>query len=124
MRIRGNSIRLRLTKSEVAQFGEKGLVEEKIKFCGGGKLIYALESKVDAQTTSAEFTDNRVAVTISETRARQWAFSDEIEIEAEQEIAEGESLKILIEKDFACLKPRDGEDDRDAFPHPAEGAKC
>ena len=25
---------------------------------------------------------------------------------------------ILVEKDWSCLKPREGEDDTDAFPHP------
>jgi hypothetical protein len=27
-------------------------------------------------------------------------------------------LKILVEKDFACLAPREGEDESDMFPHP------
>jgi hypothetical protein len=30
------------------------------------------------------------------------------------------SLQILVEKDFACLTPRKGEDDGDAFPNPNE----
>ena len=29
-----------------------------------------------------------------------------------------EKLKILIEKDFACLTERVGEDESDMFPHP------
>ena len=31
--------------------------------------------------------------------------------------------KILIEKDWSCLKPREGEDDSDAYPHPEQTKK-
>jgi hypothetical protein len=30
-------------------------------------------------------------------------------------------LKILVEKDFACLTKRAGVDDVDTYPHPQEG---
>lgn len=30
----------------------------------------------------------------------------------------GRTLRILIEKDFSCLEPRDGEEDTDTFAHP------
>jgi len=35
-------------------------------------------------------------------------------------------LALLIEKDFQCLAPRDGEQDLDTFPNPAaeSGASC
>jgi hypothetical protein len=34
-------------------------------------------------------------------------------------------LNILVEKDFACLAPRAGEDERDMYPHPnADEAQC
>ncbi|MGH8167708.1 MAG: DUF7009 family protein [Woeseiaceae bacterium] len=38
---------------------------------------------------------------------------------------DGDELSILVEKDFACLAPREGEDDSDKFPNPLEGkATC
>jgi hypothetical protein len=30
-------------------------------------------------------------------------------------------LRILVEKDFACLAPREGEDESDMFPNPLSG---
>ena len=55
----------------------------------------------------------------------QWADSEQVSIEAVQTIDDGSELKILVEKDFACLTPREGEDESDLFPHPEEGeANC
>ena len=124
MRVRGNSIRLRLTQSEVAEFGEKGLVTETIEFGGENKLIYALESRADAETVKADFEDNRIVITVPQTQAKHWAKSGEVGIEEKQDTGDDKVLRLLIEKDFACLEPREGEDDADNFPHPSGNLKC
>jgi hypothetical protein len=49
-----------------------------------------------------------------------WAATDLVGIEAEQTVGGGNSLQILIEKDFKCLEPRDGGDDADTFDHPMQ----
>ena len=124
MRARGNSIRLRLTQSEVEQFSETGLVEEDIEFGGERKLIYALESSPEAETVKADFKDNRIVVIIPQNQAKRWANSNEVGIEVEQNIGGDRTLRLLIEKDFACLEIREGEEDADAFPHPSGNIKC
>lgn len=123
MRVRGNSIRLRLTQSEVEQFEKKGLVEEIIEF-GERALIYALESSAKAEKVEAEFKDNRIVVIIPQNDAKRWANSNQVGIKTEQNISVNKTLRLLIEKDFACLEPREGKEDSDAFPHPSENAKC
>jgi hypothetical protein len=37
---------------------------------------------------------------------------------AQVQSAGGADLNITLEKDFACLAPRAGEDESDNFPHP------
>lgn len=123
MRVRGNSIRLRLTQSEVEQFEKKGLVEEIIEF-GERELIYALESSAKAEKVEAEFKDNRIVVIIPQNDAKRWANSNEVGIKTEYNISDEKTLQLLIEKDFACLEPREGEEDADTFPHPAGNEKC
>ena len=51
-----------------------------------------------------------------------WAKSDQISWAAEQALENGNSLAILIEKDFFCLKPRthQSEDESDLFHNPNE----
>jgi hypothetical protein len=124
MRVRGNSIRLRLMRSEVEQFCETGLVEEIIEFGNGQKLVYALKSGANSEIVSAEFGSNGITVFVPQKDAKQWVNSNQVGIEAGQNIGNGKFLRLLIEKDFACLEPRKGEEDSDAFPHPSGNVKC
>jgi hypothetical protein len=119
LRIRSNSIRFRLTQSEVAQFGESGYIEEAIDFGGSpsSRLIYALTATTEDNVAS-EFEDGKITVSIPSIQVRQWVDSDQVGIETDRNIGDGDKLRILIEKDFACAAPRDGEDDSDAFPNP------
>ena len=113
LRIRGNSLRLRLSRGEVTQLAEKGRVEDAIAF-GPSKLTYALATADVAEVgaTYESSPDGRIVVVIPPKRAAEWASSDEVGIESKGD------LHILVEKDWSCLKPREGEDDSDAFPHP------
>ncbi|QQS40944.1 MAG: hypothetical protein IPM63_16490 [Acidobacteriota bacterium] len=111
LRIRGNSIRLRLLKSEVAELSEKGSVSETTDF-GGSRFTYRLQSGSDR--IGASFEGGTVTVTVPENEIYEWA-------ETEEKIGiEGDSngLKILIEKDFACPTRKDDPDNLDAFANP------
>jgi len=114
LRIRGNSLRLRLSQKEVAQLADKGRVEDVIAI-GPSKLAYAL---VLGDRIAATYEGSRIEVTVPKDRARAWSTNDaEVGIENDDD-----ALKILVEKDWSCLKPREGEDDSDAYPHPKAGA--
>ena len=49
------------------------------------------------------------------------ASTEQVSIAANEALDDGDSLKILVERDFACLAPREDEDESDMFPHPLEG---
>jgi len=118
LRIRDNSIRLRLSRSEVALLGTEGLVGAKIQFAGGARFVYCLESSPACVDVAARFTGDELSVRLPESRVQQWVHSDDISIEATQGLDDGGQLKILVEKDFTCLAPREGEDESDMYPHP------
>jgi hypothetical protein len=122
LRIRGNSLRLRLTKSEVARFGAAGNVEDAVEFGGDPpqRLIYALVAASDIENTTARFENDRITVFVPKLQADRWTKSNRVGLEDEKPIAENRTLRILIEKDFACLEPREGEEDVDTFDHPFE----
>lgn len=117
LRLRGNSLRLRLTQGEVNDLVRCGSVEEKTAFGPEALLSYAI-ALGDAPSVSASFEAGAIRVTVPRAEARAWATSDRVGIEADQATFGGASLRVLIEKDFACLKARTGEDERDAFPNP------
>lgn len=123
LRIRADSLRLRLTRSEIDLLCQRGRVSQTIHFGPGSALEYAVELS-DGERPLARFADATITLALPRALARAWADGDDVGIEASQALAEGE-LALLIEKDFNCLIPR-GEQDADAFPNPkAEtGASC
>lgn len=120
LRVRGNSLRLRLGKSEVTCLGHGERVEDAIAFgvSAADRLVYAVVSSDKAQTMVAHFAKNELLVTVPSQLAREWALGEGVGLEAAQPVGDGGTLAILVEKDFACLTPRTGEDDTDAYPNP------
>ena len=110
LRFHSNTLRFRLSQSDVAQLKESARVEESVVF-REGDLRYAIELR-PADGIAASFDRGRILVTVPETLGRDW-------IEGDQEgIENGEgSPKIVIEKDFQCLH-QEGAAEADAFPNP------
>ena len=118
LRIKGNTIRLRLTQSEVATLGEGGSVTETTIFSPTAHFEYEVQAR-EVSAVEAEYQNSRMVIYLPKESARAWAVSNDVGIEAEQH-----QLKIIIEKDFACLSPR-GEEDSDTFENPmSEQIKC
>jgi hypothetical protein len=125
LRIRDNSIRLRLTKTEVNRLDTEGSVRSRVNFPGGESLCYEVESSPACVAPVARFEKSCVTVRLPATTVTTWATSDKVSIADEQQISPGDVLSILVEKDFACLAPRAGEDESDMFEHPRTGeATC
>jgi predicted transcriptional regulator len=136
IRIKGNSLRLRLLRREVSQLGEFGRVTETIQFGAlpHEQLTYSLEVSSNAKAINAQFTNNQIMVTIPKSTAKNWVETEQITLENNQLIENGiqnneiqstepqNVLKILIEKDFVCLDRKNDPDNADAFPYPA--GKC
>ena len=119
IRIRGNSIRLRLTQSEVKQFEETGEILDKIQF-GTQELIYGL-SIFNGSQAEVSYQPNIILVKVPEKEGNHWAATDQVGIEYSLKLNGDSDLKILIEKDFQCLKVRSGGEDADTFPNPEAG---
>src|SRR6185295_3106841 len=96
LRIKGNSIRLRLLRSEVAALMEKGFISEETRVTPGpaGTFYYGLVASDEA---AAKFEGDRIMIILPKPLALEWAQGDDVGIEAAQE-----GLNILVEKDFAC----------------------
>ncbi len=126
LRIRGNSIRFRLTQSEVEQLGKRGQIEEAIEFGSSinEKLTYALVLSGKTAEIITKYDSGKIAVIIPRLVADEWIGSDRIGIGGEQILDKDKFLSILIEKDFACLTERANEDESDNFPHPDTGKAC
>lgn len=117
LRIKGNSIRLRLLQSEMQKFAEQGRISDETRF-GSSILRYSLSASKSIEAIEARFADNEILVLIPDQAARTWVESEQVGFEVEQPVAGGESLSIVIEKDFVCIDRPDDPDRDDAFPNP------
>ena len=118
LRVLDNSIRLRLTRTEVQTVSTDGLVRGRVNFAGSNAFDYVLESSPATVKPEAHISNNVLTVRVPQMDIQNWAESDQVSIRSEQALSDGGQLKILVEKDFKCLAPRECEDESDMFPHP------
>ncbi|MEO8467100.1 MAG: hypothetical protein ABI640_17345 [Gammaproteobacteria bacterium] len=125
LRIRGNSLRLRVSRTELLQIAEQGSAEDSIRFAPGAEWRYGIEVHPGGDV-AARFAGNSLRVIVPKASVERWLDEREVAIEGEQAIGSGETLRILVEKDYTCLAPRSGEDDSDLFVNPQQpkGAQC
>jgi len=121
IRIKGNSIRLRLTRSDLDRFAKDAYLEEKTEF-GNNALTYALQRSDSSEELSADYTANKITVYMPKTYAEKWEDTDEVGYSNKFVFDDGKELFILVEKDFKCIDGEVLEDQSDNFDHPLD--KC
>ena len=122
LRIRGNTIRFRLSQKEVMQFSETGQVEDATVFGAGPdeRLTYAIRVDEGTKEVSVDYSPGAVVVLCPVATATQWVEGDDEGFDGNIEIG-GDTLRISVEKDFECLHKEPREDDQGSYPHPAKG---
>ncbi|ANH80518.1 hypothetical protein A8C56_05495 [Niabella ginsenosidivorans] len=111
IRIKGNSLRYRLTRSEVAKLWEEGFLEERTAFTGNA-LVYAIEA-VSSDQLSADFNANRLVLHIPKQMADALYNTDKVGFEDQSG-----TVSLLVEKDFVCIDNTE-EDQSDNYPNPS-----
>lgn len=124
LRLNGNSIRLRLGRSEVETLVRDGRVSERVEFGpeNSPALIYELIA-ADIPRFSAELDDGIISISVPRKTAAEWASGDDLSMRGSQKI-EGGELSILIEKDLACRTRDRDVDNADTFPTPPGQPDC
>ena len=120
IRIKDNSVRLRLTKTEVETFSETGVFESETQLLGG-KFYYALKASNQVSNLEAKIEGTTITVFMPSAFQEEWNDSPKVGYENHMALNENESLRILVEKDFACLDETI-EDQSDNYPNPS--LKC
>lgn len=118
LRIKGASIRLRLTRSEVEAIGRGEIVEEITRFPDGALLRYRLETSVGDVPLFVGFSNGLLLIRIGSDAAVRWSSGPAVEISESVSLHNTDKLEVLIEKDFECLHPNAGESTEGAFPNP------
>jgi hypothetical protein len=124
LRIRDNSLRVRLDRREIDTLAETGRVDAFCRFGAGIALRYCVIAHAQAEDLAAEFSDDEIRICIRPSAVSLLALTETVGVESRQSVGEGEELRLLLEKDFQCLTDRPGEDDSHAFDNPLAGHTC
>ena len=116
IRIKGNSIRFRLTRSEVSDFAKTGIITEKTVL-PNKPFFYALEAKSGIQELAAEFLNDTIVIYFPKEYQKDWAVNKKVGYSNHVSQTDQEKLSLLVEKDFTCLD-NTVEDQSDNYPNP------
>lgn len=116
IRIKGNTVRYRLSKTEVATLAQTGELEERTHFTDS-TLAYSIRS-YHQDILSATFLKNTITLYVPKAVLNNWANSNQTGIDYTQLLPDGETLYLLLEKDFKCIDAEVIEDQSDYFENP------
>jgi hypothetical protein len=116
LRIQDNSLRFRLTQTEVVQLRENGRVDAEVRFNPDRALRYSVCSSRAVESVGVEYSADCIRVMLPRALVCVWAGGDEVSIESDS------SVRVLVEKDFQCLHGPERWDP-DAWPNPLAEAQ-
>ena len=102
LRILGNTLRLRLSQTEVEKLGMDGHVNDATEFPGNNALTYQI-NRSSSDSITCSLVDNVISVNVPEDLINEWVNTDRVGFQEDFELAGSSKLSILVEKDFKCL---------------------
>ncbi len=123
IRILHNSIRFRLSKTELTLLIKEGRVEDIVSFGPDQTLIYRLSVHRDILIVTPSYTSGLIEISIPASFMAKFETEDFTGIYSNYPNGQESHLAIKIEKDYKCLTPRD-EDESDLFQNPASLHSC
>jgi len=110
IRIKDNSVRFRLTRSEVAELGTSGILTQVTEFASN-IFKYSVMVK-DVEELLADFVDNNIILYMPKSMVDALVNTGKVGFSGQ-----AGAVKLLIEKDFVCIDNTD-EDQSDQYPNP------
>lgn len=111
LRIKDNSVRYRLTRSEVATLAAEGRLAAYTAFAGKA-FTYAIEA-VDGDRMTADFVGNGILLNMPKAMIETLYNTDKVGFDDRSG-----PVSLLVEKDFACIDNTE-EDQSDNYPNPS-----
>ena len=127
LRIKGDSLRFRLSPSEITRLLQFGRIEDTVHFGPehDAKLTYSLVMNADlpeGESMKVLYSPQAVSVGLAATEVSAWASGMQVGMYADLNTGAGQ-LELAVEKDFACLD-KDAADNQDTFPNPNQRTTC
>src|SRR5690348_17063681 len=101
VRIKDNTVRFRLNRHEVEEFGKNGVLEGRTEFAPM-PFIYVLQSSPKENELSASFQNNTITLTVPSSLVDEWVTTNRIGFDGKMTTENGNQIYLLLEKDFKC----------------------
>ena len=116
LRLKGNTVRFRLSKTDISIFSENRYIQETTDF-GSRIFSYGIKITESCDKIKAEYLNDGIIISIPPGISKQWTETNQVGLSEEITMVNGKKLFILIEKDFQCLDDTI-EDQSDNFENP------
>ena len=126
LRLKGNSIRVRLDRRDVEGLIDRGRIYDAVRFGPGAGMAFSYAVEVGAAPRSrptASYVAGHLSIVIDRDDAEAWRDGDRVGFDHAQVVAGG-VVRVLLEKDFACLDRPPGEESDDAWAYPNPSTVC
>ncbi len=124
LRLTPDSVRLRLNRLDMARFVRDEAVSERVDFPGSntGSFRYVLRTGTGYGLTFAE---GNLTIDVPREEVTPWARDTErIGLYETYRMANGKTLRLIVEKDFQCIDGPPEEFDPLGYAHPAAKEAC
>ena len=102
IRIKDNTLRFRLNKPEVEEFGKTGMLEGRTEI-SPLPFIYTLKSSPSINGLMASFQNNTITMMVPALWVEEWVGSSRTGFDGKMTTENGNHIFLLLEKDFKCL---------------------
>lgn len=116
LRIKDNALRIRLTRSEVGQLAQTGMVRASTPFANA-TFHYSVIATVQDKPLEARIEPYRMEMLVRQDLVKNWPDNNEVGFKASTALPDGTELKLVLEKDFVCLDDSE-EDQSDNYANP------
>jgi hypothetical protein len=124
LRLKGNSIRIRLDRRDIERLIDERYVDDAVRFGPGLAFSYAVEiGPAPRGCPKAQYTEGRLTIQIDRDDAEEWFAGDRVGFDHQQPV-DGGVVRVLLEKDFACIDRPLGEEPDDAYAFPNPSTAC
>ena len=125
LRMAKDSIRFRILRSELERLHGGAALSETVRLRPGadGVFCYALQVSPQPEPVRVHFEACTISVHISPRQFAFWSREEEVGVYEQMDFGNDGTLRIVLEKDFACLDRGEAEN-QDTFDHPHADAVC
>ena len=124
LRLKGNSIRVRMDRKDLAELLGCGRTIDMVRFGPGPSRTFTYAVKLGTAPHNrprAEYIAGHLLVILDRGDAETWFSGDRVGFEHRQLLEDGSAIRVILEKDLACLDRPAGDESEDAwaFPNPS-----